>query len=65
MTAYSYEALDASGKRVKGVVDLDSERQVRQHLRDKGLMPVSMNKVASVGQRSGAALSNITSFFHC
>lgn len=64
MTAYSYEALSASGQRIKGVVDLDSERQVRQHLRDKGLMPVSLSKVATVSQRSGAALSGLSAFFH-
>ena len=38
MAAFSYIAIDISGKQQKGVVDADSARQVRQILRDKGLM---------------------------
>lgn len=47
MQAYNYTAYDRSGKSQKGVIEGDSERMVRQLLREKGLMPV---KVAQVRQ---------------
>lgn len=43
MAAFQYKALDLSGKQVKGVIEADSPRQVRQQLRDKQLMPVSVD----------------------
>ncbi len=43
MAAFQYKALDVSGKQVKGVIEADSPRQVRQQLRDKQLMPVSVD----------------------
>lgn len=43
MAAFQYKALDATGKQVKGVIEADSPRQVRQQLRDKQLMPVSVD----------------------
>ncbi|MFT5592691.1 MAG: general secretion pathway protein F [Oceanicoccus sp.] len=42
MAAFEYKALDANGKQKKGVIEADSPRQVRQQLRDKSLMPVSV-----------------------
>lgn len=36
MGAYSYVAMDAAGKKKKGILEADSARQVRQQLRDKG-----------------------------
>lgn len=47
MAAFSYKALDASGKQQKGVLDADSARQVRQQLREQGLMPL---EIAPAGQ---------------
>ncbi|MFT6465919.1 type II secretion system inner membrane protein GspF [Halopseudomonas sp.] len=46
MPAYEYVALDNSGRTRKGVEEGDSSRQVRSRLRDKGLMPMSVNQVA-------------------
>ncbi len=46
MAAYEYKALDASGREQKGVLDGDSPRQVRQLLRDQGLLPVAVSEVA-------------------
>jgi len=43
MTAYRYRALNATGKLVKGVVEGDSERQVRAQLRGQSLRPVEVN----------------------
>ncbi|QIT56751.1 type II secretion system inner membrane protein GspF [Aquisalimonas sp. 2447] len=46
MGAYEYAALDASGKELKGVLEGDTARQVRQQLRDKGWTPLSVDTVA-------------------
>ncbi len=43
MAAFSYIAIDSGGKQQKGVVDADSARQVRQILRDKGLMATNVS----------------------
>ncbi len=49
MAAFKYKALDASGKVVKGVLEGDSERQIRAQLRTKSLRPI---EVASTGRRA-------------
>ena len=43
MAAFEYVALDARGRRKKGVREGDSRRQVRQALRDMGLTPLSVD----------------------
>lgn len=42
MGAYQYQALKANGSTAKGVIEADSERQARQLLRDKNLIPVAV-----------------------
>ncbi len=42
MSAYSYQALNAKGRRVKGVLEADSERQARNALRERGLKPIQL-----------------------
>ncbi len=49
MAAFKYKALDASGKVVKGVLEGDSERQIRAQLRTRSLRPI---EVASAGRRA-------------
>ena len=44
MAAFEYKALDAKGKETKGVLEADNARQVRQILRDKGLMALSVEE---------------------
>jgi general secretion pathway protein F len=44
MAAFDYVALDAKGKEVKGVIEGDAARQVRQLLRDKALMPLEITE---------------------
>ncbi len=44
MAAFDYIALDAKGKELKGVVEGDTSRQVRQLLRDKGLMTLEITE---------------------
>lgn len=46
MAAFSYAALDGSGKEQKGILEADSSRQVRQLLRDKGLAPLRIQSAA-------------------
>jgi len=43
MAAYEYIALDADGRQKKGVIEADSGRQIRQLLRDQGLVPLSVD----------------------
>jgi general secretion pathway protein F len=53
MTAYRYRALNEKGKLVKGVVEGDSERQVRTQLRGQSLRPVEVslaNRQATAGK---------------
>ncbi len=58
MAAFDYIALDAKGKEKKGVIEGDTARQVRQTLRDKGLMTLeiteSHQKAQSKRSRSSA-----------
>ncbi|CUA86517.1 type II secretion system inner membrane protein GspF [Pseudidiomarina woesei] len=42
MAAYAFQALNASGRKTKGVIEADTERQVRAQLREQGLIPVSV-----------------------
>ena len=44
MAAFDYIALDAKGKEHKGVIEGDGSRQVRQILRDKGLMTLEITE---------------------
>jgi general secretion pathway protein F len=46
MAAYEYKALDAGGRQRRGVQEGDSPRQIRQLLRDQGLLPVSVTEVS-------------------
>lgn len=42
MPAFDYVVLDERGKQKKGVLEGDSARQVRQQLKEKGLVPLSV-----------------------
>ncbi len=53
MAAFEYTAIDAKGRRRKGVLEGDSSRQVRQSLRDQGLAPMSV-AAAAARHRNGA-----------
>lgn len=50
MPAFEYVVLDTSGKQKKGVLEGDSPRQIRQQLKEKGLVPLSVD-VASQKQQ--------------
>lgn len=57
MAAFSYKALDASGKVVKGIIEGDSERQVRSQLRARQLKPVAVTGTDSKPSRQGSGFS--------
>jgi len=52
MAAFDYIALDAKGKELKGVIEGDGAKQVRQILRDKGLMPLEITESLKKSQGS-------------
>lgn len=55
MAAFNYQALASNGKKVKGILEADSAKQVRQQLRDQGLLPVEVEQASE--QSSGSGLS--------
>ena len=46
MAAFDYTVLDERGREKKGVIEGDSARQVRQLLRDRGMMPLHIETAA-------------------
>lgn len=46
MAAFEYQAIANNGRKKKGVLEADTERQVRQMLREQGLMPVAIAAAA-------------------
>ncbi len=50
MQAYRYQALDAEGRTVKGVVQADTARQARAQLRARGLLPSVIDVVQAQHQ---------------
>lgn len=42
MPAYAYEALDKQGRKKNGVLEADTERQIRTQLREQGLLPIAV-----------------------
>lgn len=46
MGAFEYVAMDKTGKERKGVLEGDSPRQIRQQLREQGMVPLSVDEVA-------------------
>ena len=53
MPAFRYKALNAEGKLVKGVLEGDSDRQVRAMLRERRLKPVAVESAGSASAKAG------------
>jgi len=51
VTAYRYKALNSQGKLLKGVLEGDSDRQIRAQLRQKQLRPVEVEEASDGGGR--------------
>lgn len=56
MAAFNYIAVDNKGKTKKGVLEADSPRQVRQLLREKGLLPTDVEQAKEKPSGSGLSL---------
>lgn len=54
MPAYEYEALNADGKTVKGLLDADSTRAARAALRAKKLAPISVEEAVTGSSKAAA-----------
>ena len=46
MAAFEYKALDVKGKNKKGILEADTAKQVRQQLREQGLVPIEVNQAS-------------------
>ncbi len=58
MAAFEYKALNTAGNQQKGLMEGDSERQIRQKLRDQGLLPtevVAVSESAAPGAKPSLA----------
>ena len=64
MAAFEYRALDGKGKEKKGILEADTVKQIRQTLRDQGLMPLEV-VAAAEGEKQvkGAKKSLFSGFF--
>jgi len=57
MGAFEYTAVDRGGRQHKGVLEGDTARQVRQLLRERGMLPMSINEVMERERRGGGSFS--------
>lgn len=51
MAAFEYKALDKSGKNKKGIIEADTAKQVRQQLREQGMVPLEVTQAAQKEQQ--------------
>ena len=61
MPAYDYVALDATGKRQRGILEADSDRLARAQLRDKQLIPVEVSESRKKQSGNGGGFSLLQS----
>lgn len=54
MPAFEYEALNAAGKRTRGLITADSELAARRQLRGQSLAPLSIGRADASAQTAGA-----------
>ena len=53
MAGFEYQALDARGHTVKGVIEGDAERTVRAALRERGLTPLKVEPIHTASEGGG------------
>ncbi len=56
MGAFEFTALDAKGKERKGVLEGDAPRQIRQQLRERGWVPISVAEINQAQQEGSRRL---------
>ena len=59
MAAFSYKAMDKTGRNKSGVLEADNAKQIRAQLRDKGLIPLEVEQIA---EKEKGASRSITLF---
>lgn len=59
MGAFEYTAVDTGGRQRRGILEGDTARQVRQTLRERGLLPLSVDEVAEKESRSSKSSFSI------
>lgn len=52
MGAFAYKALNSSGKQQTGILEADTARQIRQQLRERGLIPLEVETVTEKTNKS-------------
>ena len=55
MAAFEYQALDTTGRTVKGVLEGDAERSVRSQLRERGLTPLNVAPIHGEARQARGA----------
>jgi general secretion pathway protein F len=55
MPAFNYTALTAQGRETKGVMEGDSARQIRQKLREQGMVPLEVAPLSQTGVTAKSA----------
>lgn len=61
MALFNYKAIDPGGRRKKGSVQADSTRQVRQQLREQGLVPLDVAMSKAQGAANAPRFANVFS----
>lgn len=61
MGAFEYVALDEKGRERKGVTEGDTPKQVRQLLRDKGLIPLQIDAASGESENKSSKTSALSS----
>jgi len=59
MPAFEYRALTAEGSKERGLLEGDSERQIRQQLREKGWLPLEVVPVSEQAQQKINSFSGL------
>jgi general secretion pathway protein F len=63
VTAFRYDAVSADGGSVSGVIESDSARQARAQLRDRGLLPITVDPVSDADLTRGKAIATRRTVF--
>lgn len=62
MAAYAFQALNASGRTTKGVMEADTERQVRAQLREQGLIPIKVELAETTSSTTSSGSTKVPSW---
>src|SRR5882762_7711348 len=53
MSGFEYSALEATGSETRGVIEADTERHARSLLRERGLVPLTVESIRAAAVQSG------------